>query len=360
MSREELREPYRYLTQNDGGSGYQAVQEIVKVGLVTKTIETEHQHLPAISKERRSCSLDETVPGPDSLSSEFASREVEGYSTVLYLAYGSNLCAASFKGVRGIRPIAQLNVLVPELSLTFDLPGIAYSEPCFANVRYRSELRTSYLNIPAGLEKGHLSNSGGKYHKDRWEKGLVGVVYEVSKEDYITIIATEGGGAAYKDIVVTCYPLPEVGVVPEKPQTSPFISHTLLAPGPPDTERTRRPDPSYAQPSARYLKLLLDGADEHRLPEEYKLYLHGIRAYTITTDRQRLGRFLYLAVWMPVIYFMFLLQRIFRDKRGLSPEWLIKASGAIFKTMWLSYDRFFNIIFGDGERTMRQGEASSC
>jgi hypothetical protein len=360
---EVIREPYRYPTQNDGESGYQAVQEIVKVGIVTKTVdETEHQRLPTISKERRSCSLDETAFDLDSLSKDVASREAKGHSTVLYLAYGSNLSAASFKGVRGIRPIAQLNVLVPELSLTFDLPGTAYNEPCFANVRYRSEPRIPYLNIPAGSEGDRLSNTGEppNYHKDRWKKGLVGVVYEVRNKDYVTIIATEGGGMAYKDVVVTCYPLPEAGVVPKKPQTSPFKAHTLLAPGPPESGRTRRPDPSYAQPSARYLGLIFDGADEHGLPEEYKLYLHGIRPYTITTDRQRFGQFLYLAVWMPVIFFIFLLQRIFQDKYGWSPGWLIKASRAIFKMMWSSYDRFFKGIFGDGERTMGQDEASPC
>jgi len=70
-------------------------------------------------------------------------------------------------------------VLAPSLKLTFDLPGISYLEPCFANTRYRKQSKTN------------------DYHKDRWHKGLVGVVYEVIKVDYATIIATEGGSSGY-------------------------------------------------------------------------------------------------------------------------------------------------------------------
>ena len=58
--------------------------------------------------------------------------------TVLYLAYGSNLSAETFKGNRGIRPLSAVNVHVPSLNLTFDLAGIPYIEPCFANTQYRT------------------------------------------------------------------------------------------------------------------------------------------------------------------------------------------------------------------------------
>jgi hypothetical protein len=342
--------------------GHQAVQEIVDVNLVTtKPIETRNRHLPAISNDRRSRSMGEKAFDLESFLDDIAN-QTEEQDTVLYLAYGSNLNEATFKGMRGIKPLAQLNVVVPELALSFDLPGIPYHEPCFANVRYRNKPQTQHSNIASDLEKKSLPNNRKppKYHKDRWKKGLVGVVYEVSKKDFATIIATEGGTMAYEDVVVTCYPLPEgVGIVPENPRTSPFQAHTLFAPEPPPgntttnrTGRLHRPDPSYAQPSPRYLRLITDGADEHDLPEEYKLYLHGIRTYTITTSRQLLGRFIFMLVWMPVIFIMILLQRIFGDKRGRSPKWLVEISHVIFKMMWASYDRFFRNLFGDGERTV--------
>jgi hypothetical protein len=271
--------------------------------------------------------------------------------TVLYLAYGSNLCAETFKGARGIKPLSQLNVLVPELELTFDLPGIPYTEPCFANTRYRTQ------STPADSKD---------YHKDRWHKGLVGVVYEVTKADYATIIATEGGGSGYQDIVVQCYEIP-LGTkeVDPHPTTAPFKAHTLFAPALPPSEpgtpppksggRVSRPDPSYAQASARYLKLITDGAEEHGLPGDYKEFLHGLRAYTITSTRQRLGQFILLSIWMPIILAMFAASRVFVDDKGRLPKWMVTVTSAVFAGVWASYDNFFKKLFGDGERT-QEGE----
>ncbi|KAH0536349.1 hypothetical protein FGG08_006775 [Glutinoglossum americanum] len=349
--------------------GHRAVQGTTNVSpATTRAIETQNQHLPAISDEKRSRSVGEEA-FTESFVDDIANQETAEHDTVLYLAYGSNLCEAKFRDVRGIKPLAQLNVLVPELVLMFDLPGIPYTEPCFANVQYRDQKRTRHSNVQSGLGEKLLSNNEGrppKYHKDRWKKGLVGVVYEVTKKDYATIIVTEGGGSAYKDVVVTCYPLPEGNAVPENPQTSPFQAHTLFSPRPSEPPpgktapkragRAHRPDPSYAQPSARYLRLLTDGADEHDLPEEYRLYLRDIRPYTVTTNRQRFGQFLFMSVWIPVVYVLIFMQRIFGDKRGRSPKWLIEASRTLFNRMWASYDGFFKDLFGDGERTMEPDE----
>ena len=227
--------------------------------------------------------------------------------------------------------------------MTFDLPGIPYTEPCFANTARRDTTSTN----PVAAED---------YHKDRWKKGLVGVVYEVTPSDYAHIIATEGGGTTYNDILVTCYPL-EAGSqdVPEHPTTTPFKAHTLFAPPPTPGDKGRfdRPDPSYAQASARYLKLITDGAQEHDFPAEYTEYLDNLRPYTITMTRQRIGQAALLSLWAPFILLVFALQRIFQDKKtGRNPPWLMALLKGIFKAVWQSYDDFFKKRFGDGERTI--------
>jgi hypothetical protein len=275
----------------------------------------------------------------EELVSQQSTTTQEKDKTVLYLAYGSNLCNETFRGVRGIRPLSQVNVLVPSLRLTFDLPGIPYKEPCFANTA---------LRVPDAQD----------YHKDRWHKGLVGVVYEVTLSDYAHIIATEGGGSAYNDILVECYVLPPSNTVPSTPDSKPFKAHTLFAPiidretKERTTARVTRPDPSYAQPSARYLKLITDGAAECRLPGEYQEYLNNIRTYTITTKKQEMGKAIFLAIWMPFIMFIFAMGRKLQDKKGRSPWWLAKLSAMIFAGMWTSYDGVFKGTFGDGERTI--------
>jgi len=289
--------------------------------------------------------------------------------TVLYLAYGSNLSAETFLGKRGIKPISQMNVVVPSLTLTFDLAGLPYSEPCFANTARRqpsaakiSAVYTSLLNekTPLLAPSQHTED----YHKNRWHKGLVGVLYELTPSDYAHVIATEGGGASYHDVLVECHPLLSCSpdIVPEFPTTPPILAHTLFAPALPDNPdqknggRVTRPDPAYAQASARYLKLITDGAAEHALPTEYRAYLEGIQPYIITSQKQRLGQFIFLSLWLPVIGFIFGVQGLFADEHGRFPEWLVQLTSAAFVGVWASYDSFFKNLFGDGERTVKKGD----
>lgn len=266
--------------------------------------------------------------------------------TVLYLAYGSNLAASTFLGRRQIRPLGARNVVVPSLRLTFDLPGVPYQEPCFANSGRRDPTQDPPSPHPRD-----------PYHKDRWHKGLVGVAYELTPEDYAHVIATEGGGASYQDIEVDCFELPAgSATVPQTPSTPPFKARTLFAPAtadrPEDGARFSRPDPSYAQPSQRYLDLILTGAGEHDLPAEYRHYLERIRAYRISSARQRIGQAIFVAVWVPILTLIFIGGAQFADKDGKLPNWLKKLAAWVFATMWGSYDGFFFKAFGDGERSI--------
>lgn len=301
---------------------------------------------------------------------EFLQTAERKQETVLYLAYGSNLSNETFRGKRGIQPLSQVNVQVPSLRLTFDLPGVPYAEPCFAN----SGSRDPHNDPPAKQPPTSMSEktpllgqSAAKedYRKDRWHKGLIGVVYEVTAQDYAHIIATEGGGSSYHDILVDCHPFasedPTVPV-PQDPTQPPFKAHTLFAPATPPGEeppkdggRFQRPDTSYAQPSSRYLKLITDGADECELPYEYRDYLHSIRPYTLTNNKQRVGSFVFLTLWVPIVSFIFLMGPMFQDDQGRQPQWLREFTGAIFKAVWASYDNFFKPMFGDGERSIPDG-----
>lgn len=320
--------------------------------------------LPRVCSARLTASLRETPLDLD----QFVDQAQNKDETVLYLAYGSNLCNETFRGRRGIKPVAQINVQVPSLQVTFDLPGIPYVEPCFANsgrrdpdhdVEFLSDTHDND-NETTSLLDNNARKSG--YRKDEWRKGLVGVVYEVTAQDYAHIIATEGGGASYQDILVDCYPFANDDPsepVPQTPTSPPFKAHTLFAPSlPPDEPppekggRVQRPDKSYAQASARYLKLIKDGAAELGLPYEYQDYLNTLRPYRITTLRQRLGQVAFLSLWAPIVGFAFGLSKIFVDDKGRIPAWLRQFTGTIFVLAWKSYDRVYKPIFGDGERSL--------
>lgn len=290
------------------------------------------------SQERRDASLAERSFDAKALSPSDIKTASEKGKTVLYLAYGSNLCREAFREKRGIKPLSQINVLVPSLRLTFDLPGIPYIEPCFGN---------SAMRDPDAMDSED-------YHKDRWKKGLVGCVYEVTPSDYAHIITTEGGGAGYQDVLVDCYPLTDGDTVPEKPTTQRFVAHTLFAP--PEKSHAR-PDPSYAQPSSRYLDLITTGAAELSLPHEYQVYLNKIGTYAITTKRQQMGKVLFVSIWWPFLQLLFVLNAQFQDEKGRSPPWLAQLAALIFLGIWRSYDGAFKKAFGDGERT--EGDEAS-
>ncbi|KAJ5373009.1 hypothetical protein N7517_005015 [Penicillium concentricum] len=379
-------------------------------------IELELDPIPRTNVERRRSSCvaasldqDETLPEKISKQQEHGigvSETVASDETVLYLAYGSNLASKTFRGMRGIKPLSQISVLVPELRLTFDLPGVPYAEPCFAGTQYRdvsppadetelqdddSEFQDDETDL---LDSEHLSEKAvlitrtqevevvSSCDKRQWHKPLVGVVYEVTLADYAKIIATEGGGRGYRDRVIDCHPFHHSydpsDPVPDYPSTPAFKARTLLSPAA-DNARLLlqsqkgdvaplpsgpklswwytvclhfRPDPNYAQPSARYLGLIKTGAAEHGLPVSYQEYLAQIKPYRIATTKQKIGKVIFLVLWAPSLILTMSFSRICAGPDGRSPPWLVALANTVFSGMWASYDCFFARIFGDGERVL--------
>ncbi|KAF8472806.1 hypothetical protein BDZ91DRAFT_652753 [Kalaharituber pfeilii] len=246
--------------------------------------------------------------------------------TVNYLAYGSNLCKATFLGRRGIRPLSANNVVVPGQVLAFDLPGIPYWEPTFANIN-----------------ESHAERSTGEV----WRKALIGVVYEVTEEDYATIIKTEGGGSGYADIEVDCWVLPSSEDSEAITPASPIIrAHTLRAP----LDKTI---PNPVQASRRYLNLIITGAKEHAFPSQYITYLSSLHPYRRTTWRQQVGANLFLANWMVPVLTTMKIEHTFADpKTGRTPEWLRKCRNVLWAAVWGSYRMVYKPVWGSGECTI--------
>jgi len=113
----------------------------------------------------------------------------------------------------------------------------------------------------------------------------------------------------------------------------------------------RRPDPDYAQPSARYLGLIRSGAEEHGLPAAYREWLGSLGTYEATRWPQAVGRAVLVAVFGPAFLLLLALGRVFADDGGRLPLWLAAVAGGIFHLTWWVYDRALRPVFGDGERT---------
>uniref|UniRef100_L2FTQ8 Gliotoxin biosynthesis protein n=1 Tax=Colletotrichum fructicola (strain Nara gc5) TaxID=1213859 RepID=L2FTQ8_COLFN len=156
----------------------------------------------------------------------------------------------------------------------------------------------------------------------------------------------------------------------------PFFAHTLYSPAIPDAPDDdknpkdgddgddprkkwhyhlitppRRPDPTYAQPSARYLKLITDGAAEHELPDDYQAWLATLQPYTVTSCRQQLAQWLLTGIFFPVMLLFFQLNKWVANKEGKVPLWLGVSLSVVFNMLWMGYDAVLKPVFGDGERT---------
>ncbi|GKT40495.1 gamma-glutamyl cyclotransferase gliK [Colletotrichum spaethianum] len=363
------------------------LQRISKIATAASSSRSSKPSYPPVSSIPRTSPSRLAAALPDAPSHDDAAQ-----STILYLAYGSNLSAETFLGARGIRPVSQVNVSAPSLSLVFDLPGLPYREPCFANSAPRKVPKLpdpsdppKFPPIPPPPQPPTSATTAGGARTSElgWDKGLFGVVYEVTREDYATIVATEGGGSSYTDILTPCIPLPPRVSVPEKPPIDiprPFLAHTLYSPAIPDADPeepnddpkkpedprkkwywrfirpNRRPDPAYAQPSARYLKLITDGAAEHELPDDYQRWLNSLQPYAVTTWRQQVAQWLLTALFLPILLVIFGLNKRIANKEGKVPLWLGVTLGVIFNLLWMTYDGVLKPVFGDGERTQDEDE----
>jgi len=100
----------------------------------------------------------------------------------------------------------------------------------------------------------------------------------------------------------------------------------------------------------------MDGAAELSLPYEYQDFLKGIRSFHITTQRQRLGSFVFLLIWAPWLVLALGGSKIFLDKQGHYPAWFVALTRAFMSAVWASYDDIFKPLFGDGERTIEDND----
>lgn len=281
-------------------------------------------------------------------------------------------------------------MLVEGLELTFDLPGMPYLEPRFANCRFAAG-RSDSISFEKDGEKWKEEKSNAEKSQERsvdpvvlngpWTgKGaLIGVIYLVSPKDFARVIATEGGGSAYKLVAVEGRVLaPETRVQDDKHYRSMSSmevtgevvrAYTLLAPA----SRTRQ---TPGEPSSRYLSLIKEGAEgksestfldptltydsffshycihpESSLPATYQSYLASLTPYSPKSLRQKLGRVLIVSTWIPVIAVLVILGIVLADADGHFPAWINSSQETLSRAMWDNYDKVWLKRFGDGERS---------
>ena len=163
-------------------------------------------------------------------------------SAIWYFAYGSNMQSATLRGRRGIEYHRALPGRLDGWRLVLDKPPLIPIGGSFANV------------IPDPTAAVH------------------GVLFEMTEEDLAHLDLTEGVLVGnYERVPVTVQPL-----VPADAEA--IVAYTLTS---------ERRDPSRL-PTHRYMRLLIEGAEEHGLPEEYVALLRSVPVREETSEAAEL------------------------------------------------------------------------
>jgi hypothetical protein len=155
---------------------------------------------------------------------------------VWYFAYGSNMQPATFAGRRGIVPSRAVAARASGWRLVLDKPPLVPIGESFANL----------VAVPDGA--------------------VYGVVYEITAEDLAHVDLTEG-------VLIGNYARVEIAIAPLAAD-GPTRAFTLVS------ER-RAPG---LQPSDRYMRLLVEGAEHHGLPDDWIAMLRAIPTRTASAE----------------------------------------------------------------------------
>ncbi|KAF2501661.1 hypothetical protein BU16DRAFT_431542, partial [Lophium mytilinum] len=228
-----------------------------------------------------------------------------------YFAYGSNMSATVFKTTRKIQPLETKVACIKSHTLCFNIPGVPYTEPGMGGIRV----------VKAD-------------EKDAGFGPVYGVAYLLSDDEFGRVIASEGGGIAYK---VT----KAVATFEEDNATATVYTLT----GRHDL------DASYDRlPSDRYMGLLIRGAHELSLPQSYQDKLVAQPTFDPpNTLRYSIGKWSFDALWKRVQYCIIRGVRTFKSDDGHVPGWFLKGFDFLMWTMWLHHDYVHSKIWGRGD-----------
>ncbi|OCL06617.1 hypothetical protein AOQ84DRAFT_296658 [Glonium stellatum] len=236
--------------------------------------------------------------------------------SIWYLAYGSNLSSTKFVHDRGIVPLATALVAVSGYALSMNSAGVPYQEPSFANI-----------------SRIHL-NENKKCE-------LVGVAYLLNPQMYAKVVASEGGGIAYREEEleaegVTDEDKRKLGSINGKVAMRALVTVLLRE----------------ATPSERYMGIITTGAKEANMPVSYQKFLASFHTYQPPAQGfRRVGATLFLFIWVPIMTLMEKLTKmtVKHSKRGNAPLWVVIVVRAVVISMWWWHDHVHAPFWGRGD-----------
>lgn len=192
----------------------------------------------------------------------------KGEKTYNYFGFGSNMASATMTDLRNLSPLASTAAVLPAHRLAFNVPGTPFVEPSWASVE------------PSGPDFPLGGGDGGENAKEWCGDVCHGVLYKLSESDFDSVCRTEGVPFGYS--LHRCRVIPYTGNGESAGEGR--MNETLQKIAGGDTEpvskwgvsaftlRAARKEWRRADdipPSRSYMNVLLRGAREYKLDDEY-------------------------------------------------------------------------------------------
>ncbi|CAI7602458.1 unnamed protein product [Penicillium glandicola] len=246
-----------------------------------------------------------------------------------YFAYGSNMRLSTFTG-RGITPLAHVVVQADTHYLNFDVFGVPYGEPSFASIDEIPPDGTLNISFPSLA-------TGGQPELPVTVPPVVGVAYLIPDADRHRLLVSEGSGIAYE-----CIEVEVRKIAPEEGQEVEVITAWTL--------KAKHPLRPNGIPSARYMNLLLEGAEENYLPQFYVDYLRALPSYQKPEKpHSTWGQYIFDYGWRPFLRQVVRLKHFRVDEQGNCPEWIGRIIVFLYQSMWRYHDSLHTGLFGSGD-----------
>ncbi|KAJ2745005.1 hypothetical protein GGI20_002498 [Coemansia sp. BCRC 34301] len=189
-------------------------------------------------------------------------------------------------GRRQVFPVESHPVIVPGYQLTFDMAGLPYWEPGFGTIKPvcsdikscggSGQVSTDDSNLLAATHVPAGCQVGAPLHC---------IAHLITRRELNHILNTEGGNGnpdfGYQLVDIVC----------ETYSGQAIVGVSLVD--------IKTASTGY-RPSARYHKIVLDGATEHGLSPSYIKRLEAVPPYVAKTAGQRIAKYLFLAVGLPL------------------------------------------------------------
>lgn len=225
---------------------------------------------------------------------------------VWYFAYGASMNPKSLEAM-GIHPTRSVAATL-NLYLNFEMLVVPYMEPCFPSLGAEPVLPDQPL--------------------------CHGVAFEITEQEFRYIRLKQSGnchaGLGYELSEMQCHSY----------AGDTFVCKVL---------RIAHPRPLNVQPfpSQRYLESIEAGALAHELDHTYRAWLRSVPRYGGPTTRlQKIGKVLFLLIFMPPMSLAIMLNQCWKPKQ--SPRFIHVFLDRLRHPIWWSYEHVFRPVFGPG------------